>query len=671
MAVGSAKEKVQNGADGADHDASAKVSRDLVRKLLLAEKSRKKWRWIFASLMLGCVVVLVLDRTGSLSRRSMDTLHLHGTAMVRKGAALFRTFERDFFANNLDQALKRQVLHDVYLIPDAFLDEVERQDKLHLLFRFLTQETLDVTTKKVTRLLVVQVAHSLNDKLWAMGSALAYAKNTKRSVVILWERDSFFYPSFDEVFAPQEDVIVLEVRDFKAHRVWNPSPNDWARLNWIEHDAIVSGSAPESMLNPIFNVDKNIFIRTGSRLVSEYSSDLPIRRALSSLVPLPFAADRVRKLTDTLRFVQHDSEVISKLYEDFDVPKIMLAQMSRSQRMDLYDQLISMQKELDERLGAANRGKASNAKQHRARVLFAHVQYGLGNRMRALGSAIVFAQKTNRVLVVIWESDHHVEGQFDDFFVNGFVIMDRFPIAWPLRDDGDSKLKTFMDSYNLMKKENKNIKSAASFHLKDSPSKHIYIKTAYIIKSAFTGTDSVKKAKNSPVSKAMQTLTPVFAVQRLVARHHASNLDKMVGVHVRAKTIEKDISKVDPTKEYTSESSKITNLWRKTTSLPVFVAKMASLLSAPNFYVATDTDEALAELDELFPGRIFYTYRRCDDRSATCTLYALADILCLSKTRYILGSHWSSFTEAAVRLGGNGVLLAGVDFGPKPKQGKS
>lgn len=43
--------------------------------------------------------------------------------------------------------------------------------------------------------------------------------------------------------------------------------------------------------------------------------------------------------------------------------------------------------------------------------------------------------------------------------------------------------------------------------------------------------------------------------------------------------------------------------------------------------------------------------------------YALADMILLSRTKLILGSYWSSFTEAAMRLGSQNVHLAGVDFG--------
>jgi hypothetical protein len=43
--------------------------------------------------------------------------------------------------------------------------------------------------------------------------------------------------------------------------------------------------------------------------------------------------------------------------------------------------------------------------------------------------------------------------------------------------------------------------------------------------------------------------------------------------------------------------------------------------------------------------------------------YALADLMCLGRTRKLVGSNWSSFSEAAGRLGGVSVYLSGVHFG--------
>ena len=78
-----------------------------------------------------------------------------------------------------------------------------------------------------------------------------------------------------------------------------------------------------------------------------------------------------------------------------------------------------------------------------------------------------------------------------------------------------------------------------------------------------------------------------------------------------------------------------------------------------NFFVASDTVGVLRIMQNLFPeGKVFYLDKDCDDRGGECEQYAMADLLVLSRTKILLGSTWSSFSEAAMRLGGPKALLA-------------
>lgn len=80
------------------------------------------------------------------------------------------------------------------------------------------------------------------------------------------------------------------------------------------------------------------------------------------------------------------------------------------------------------------------------------------------------------------------------------------------------------------------------------------------------------------------------------------------------------------------------------------------------FYIATDTVALFETLNREFPDRLVYTPRACDGRDGACIQYALIDLLCLAKTKELVGSNWSSFTEAASRFGGKKPRLSGVDF---------
>lgn len=91
------------------------------------------------------------------------------------------------------------------------------------------------------------------------------------------------------------------------------------------------------------------------------------------------------------------------------------------------------------------------------------------------------------------------------------------------------------------------------------------------------------------------------------------------------------------------------------------------------FYLAADSQEAYAGLEQAFPHRLVVTRRqctsaRCDFRDCASLIYSLADMMNLARTRMVLGSGYSSFTEVATQLGGSQgnplpSRLAGRDFG--------
>ena len=75
------------------------------------------------------------------------------------------------------------------------------------------------------------------------------------------------------------------------------------------------------------------------------------------------------------------------------------------------------------------------------------------------------------------------------------------------------------------------------------------------------------------------------------------------------------------------------------------------------FYLAADSAESYDGLRDRFPGRIRYTQRecasgRCDDRACEGQIYSLVDMLNLGRTKLILGSGWSSYSEVAAYIGG-------------------
>mmetsp|Transcript_12253 Transcript_12253/g.37372 ORF Transcript_12253/g.37372 Transcript_12253/m.37372 type:complete len:884 (+) Transcript_12253:122-2773(+) len=287
------------------------------------------------------------------------------------------------------------------------------------------------------------------------------------------------------------------------------------------------------------------------------------------------------------------------------------------------------------------------------KILFGHAMHGLGNRLRALGSMLAYARKYNKELVLIWENDEHCGADFNDLFSDEIVLMKKFHPKYPFTDNAkyDDKWNLF-NAYNYMEMEEGANKGQP---IEDDPLKHTYYKGAYVMEPSDWNEEN----------ESLRTLTPHPEVQKIIDEHKNADFTNYVGVHIRNRGLDQDIKNVDFSKEYTESASATMDYWRSKSHYSNFIDRMRSLLMEDpklEFYVASDTFTVQSEMEKQFPGKIHTTDRACDDRDASCVRYALADLYNLGKTKKMLGSNWSSFTEAAQRFGGIQAELAGQDF---------
>lgn len=263
------------------------------------------------------------------------------------------------------------------------------------------------------------------------------------------------------------------------------------------------------------------------------------------------------------------------------------------------------------------------------RLLIAHVQNGLGNRLRALGSALDFAAKTQRELVVIWEQDEHLQAPISAVLNASrlpFVVMDRASqMKWPLAGlvKYDSSWAQF-DLYNYMSPDGKRAQ------IVQNASRHIYFKSAFAMQSKLTSWESENaQLKHLPIRDD---------VLALVHNTLATQPSAFGGVHVRNRSLSEDIDNVqDLEKEYGKKDVAELEKWRSLTSYKAFVAEMQRVLESgevKKMFVATDTIAVVPKLEKLIGAdKLFYIDRSCDDRSSACVKYAMADILVLSKSK--------------------------------------
>lgn len=275
-----------------------------------------------------------------------------------------------------------------------------------------------------------------------------------------------------------------------------------------------------------------------------------------------------------------------------------------------------------------------------------------------------FANHTDRELVVIWETDAHIAANFTDLFSDDLIVLTNFKPKWPFRDyDKWDKAWLNFEFFNYMEMEGDG--AIKGQRIVDNPARHFYFKSAYVMEADSQLTDWDKD------NAMLRSLMPVPEVREMIKQHENKGLENMIGIHIRDRTLDRDIKNVNFGTEYGDAASKEMEYWRRKSSYKTFIVEMHEQLKKDpsiRFYVATDTMDVIPKLEEEFPGKIVSTKRNCDGRDGHCVRFALVDVICLSRTKQLIGSNWSSFTEAASRIGGKKARLAGQDFAVDPNR---
>ena len=328
-------------------------------------------------------------------------------------------------------------------------------------------------------------------------------------------------------------------------------------------------------------------------------------------------------------------------------------------------------------------------------------QYGLGNRLRTLASAMAVAAAEKRPLVVVWTPDLHCNCSIRTLFAAPLpfvVIEEPTPpdllrqaelMRWSVRtesenlttfspvvDVADSK-HSWMQVYDYMTgRQGRSAEEIKRDQWIDvDVTKHFFVRSAFMLHHA--------RGEWLYAKWQLGTLRPAPAI----ARHLIADTS-FVGIHVRSvfdaprsESTAKDAKGSDAMSaagaEYGHNQSLTLRAWRDKGRWPQFVERIAQEPESTRFYLAADSQDAYDGLMSQFPGRITRTERRCsstercDFRDCESVHMALADMLNLARTSRILGSYYSSFSEvAAIGFGtrwpfGKAVPreYAGVNFG--------
>ena len=307
-----------------------------------------------------------------------------------------------------------------------------------------------------------------------------------------------------------------------------------------------------------------------------------------------------------------------------------------------------------------------------AKWLVVDVQFGLGNRLRALASAMAVAAAANRHLLLVWRSDIHCNCLFGRLFAQPpisppFAVVDQGlerPGGLP---EAEWQVLDYMNH-------------TSDRWLNLDTRRHTYVRTAFQL--AHT------RGKWAYAKWQLRRLAPAPDVAALVRTN-----DSYIGVHVRSVFDDSVLAALQDRMTKRSESGREAlaaasaeyggakaaeiKAWRNAGHWSRFINRLSREPAATRFFLAADSQDAYDGLLAAFPNRIASTPRvcasasRCDSRDCASLRLALADMLNLARTRRILGSYFSSFSEVAQHWDGDWpwgtptpIEYAGVDFAP-------
>lgn len=403
---------------------------------------------------------------------------------------------------------------------------------------------------------------------------------------------------------------------------------------------------------PLFHIRKNRYIAS---VAPSWNSD-------RAMVPFEVVSEgagnmEVRRVVrDTPHYVSDDIHLDSEYYAALELVSWRVGPQAHQVPRDRFLDLL-MTNSLDEistdivadaSISALETAGVPKIQQHvvKRQRIFIDAQHGLGNRLRAIGSAAAIADATDRELVIIWEPDHHCEGKFSDIFECDSAVIEKAFLS--------DALEKGCKVYNYMEIEDGSKKGAA---LDLSWSGDIYARTAYVLNAV----SSTWHTEN----RFLRELRPTPSVRDLVASVPSPN---DVSAHVRMVGGAKyEHIAYEALENWTERSHAEIDYWRRKSHFSHFIKRIDTLISegrADRIFLAADNSEAYDAFVGTFGGRIVYLPRELYDRSAEQLRFALADALLLGSASTLLGSNWSSFSELAMRLSPNitTIEMSGENF---------
>ncbi|MGD2035593.1 MAG: hypothetical protein PVF73_11085 [Bacteroidales bacterium] len=260
-----------------------------------------------------------------------------------------------------------------------------------------------------------------------------------------------------------------------------------------------------------------------------------------------------------------------------------------------------------------------------------HTYGGLGNRIRSIDSLLAITAQHKREITVIWERTYILNCKFSDLF----ILPDFVHMIEKASSNSPLGMKVINGYRKIMRMLGVRIPSGYDKYIFEDDLKKL--KTGDYDFTDFLNYDSLfieTQHRFYSNGNDFALFRPVSGIENRVKKISEKFTKNTVGLHIRR----------------TDNKLSIEN-----SPLELFISAMNDELEANSgtvFFLATDSSDVEKELNDLFPGKIITQQNKELSRNSEQGIQdALVDMLCLSRTKKIYGSFWSSFSEIAAAFG--------------------
>lgn len=255
---------------------------------------------------------------------------------------------------------------------------------------------------------------------------------------------------------------------------------------------------------------------------------------------------------------------------------------------------------------------------------------GISNRIKCLISMQRLGEEYNRELLVYWPLNHTCGAKFSDLFENKIKEIKKEQ----LREIEKKKIKVFGEKFVIIKDINEKYLLSETWRFLLKPEETLNY--PYLEKEGIDLKFSqISEKITHDILMYLKKLKPLKNIEKEVnnfQRKH--NITNCVGVHIRRGDFAD--RKTSPGKVSSDEK---------------FIERMNELIKEnykTKFFLCTDSKEVEEKLERTFPKKIIKFPKTSFTRTEVrATQEGLIDLLLLSKTKHILGTYRSTFSEMA------------------------